>query len=68
MVYPLNILCAFIAKHCKVQRRRSMCLDFSTKRWNKVRDNARKWWSGELGRPLIQVGLTGRDPVRKKSV
>ena len=39
-----------------------MPIDFSHERWATVRKNARAWWQGTLGRPLIHFVLTGRDP------
>ena len=44
-----------------------MSMDFSKERWDKVKDDARKWWAGELGRPLIQARLSGRDSGREES-
>jgi hypothetical protein len=41
-----------------------MPVDFDADRWERVKENARMWWAGELGRPLIQVALVGRDPRR----
>jgi len=43
-----------------------MTIDFSAERWHKVKTDARQWWAGELGRPLIQVRLTGKEPGRKE--
>ena len=43
-----------------------MSIDFSKGRWDKVKADAAKWWAGELGRPLIQARLKGRDPGREK--
>ena len=39
-------------------------MDFSEERWKQTKDNYRKWWAGELDRPLINVSLSGRDPGR----
>lgn len=39
---------------------------FSEGRWKSVHENARRWWNHELGRPLIQMTLGGRDPGRPK--
>ena len=39
-----------------------MTIDFSPARWEKIKEDARLWWAGELERPLIQVRLAGRDP------
>jgi len=39
-------------------------IDFDESRWQKVQENYRKWWAGELYRPLIHMTLMGRDPGR----
>jgi hypothetical protein len=41
-------------------------IDFSPERWEKVAANARAWWEGRLGRPLVQVCVGGRDPGRPR--
>jgi hypothetical protein len=41
-----------------------MSIDFSFDRWEKIKEDARLWWSGELDRPLIQLVIWGRDPGR----
>ncbi|HEY3324765.1 MAG TPA: hypothetical protein VGP72_30210 [Planctomycetota bacterium] len=41
-----------------------MPIDFSADRWQEVRENYRRWWAGDLKRPLIQFSLCGRDPGR----
>lgn len=41
-----------------------MNMDFDVGRWDKVRADAQKWWAGELGRPLLQIRMGGRDPGR----
>jgi 5-methyltetrahydrofolate--homocysteine methyltransferase len=41
-----------------------MPIDFSPERWRQVKDNARRWWAGELDRPLIHLTVGGRDPGR----
>lgn len=41
-----------------------MSLDFSTERWESVKHNYARWWSGELDRPLLYLTLPGRDPGR----
>ena len=35
-----------------------MTVDFTTDRWNRVKDVSRAWWDGNLKRPLIQVRRT----------
>ena len=37
---------------------------FSDKQWDQVIENHRKWWKGELGRPILPVILYGADPGR----
>ena len=39
-----------------------MSIDFDAGRWERVRENSRAWWAGELKRPLIQITTGGRDP------
>jgi 5-methyltetrahydrofolate--homocysteine methyltransferase len=41
-----------------------MAIDFNHERWQEVKKNSCSWWDGKLGRPLIQMILTGRDPGR----
>lgn len=41
-----------------------MPINFSSERWEKIKENARLWWAGELERPLIQLTLWGKDPGR----
>ena len=41
-----------------------MAIEFATERWAQVKDNHRRWWAGELKRPLIHVVLGGGDPGR----
>ncbi len=43
-----------------------MNIDFTTERWDAVKDNYRKWWAGELDRPLIQATVSGRVPHCEK--
>ncbi len=43
-----------------------MTIEFSTPRWQQIKDTYGKWWAGELERPLIPVVITGRDPGRPK--
>lgn len=43
-----------------------MSIDFSAERWLAIKDNYRRWWAGELDRPLIQIELSGRAPEREK--
>lgn len=41
-------------------------LRFSDKDWDRVRTNYRKWWKGELGRPILPMVIYGADPGREK--
>ncbi len=41
-----------------------MPIDFDVKRWEKIKDDARRWWTGDLKRPLIHLRLYGADPGR----
>jgi len=41
-----------------------MNLDFGPERWQKVRETYRRWWAGELHRPIMASELLGRDPGR----
>ena len=41
-----------------------MPIHFAASRWEAARENARRWWAGELKRPLIHVILTNDDPGR----
>lgn len=41
-----------------------MPVDFSFDRWERIKSNCRRWWAGELDRPLILCTLRGRDPER----
>jgi hypothetical protein len=41
-----------------------MPIAFSPQRWQTVRENARRWWKGELERPLIHMTVGGRKPGR----
>ncbi len=41
-----------------------MGIDFDKSRWERVKENNRAWWAGELKRPLIYIALGGRDPGR----
>ena len=41
-----------------------MPVDFSTERWARIRENSRRWWAGQLKRPLIHQVGHGRDPGR----
>ena len=37
---------------------------FSDKQWDNVISNYRKWWKGELGRPILPLIINGSDPGR----
>ena len=41
-----------------------MAIDFTPERWAQVKETYRKWWAGELDRPIIPIELVGRDPGR----
>ncbi|MCA9917740.1 MAG: hypothetical protein KC445_07305 [Anaerolineales bacterium] len=41
-----------------------MAIDFSSARWQQVKETYRQWWSGELERPIVPIQLAGRDPGR----
>ncbi|GHU02461.1 hypothetical protein FACS1894147_04390 [Spirochaetia bacterium] len=37
---------------------------FNDRQWDTVRGNYRKWWKGELGRPILPMVINGADPGR----
>ena len=39
-------------------------INFNDRQWDLVLTNYRKWWRGELGRPILPVVITGADPGR----
>jgi 5-methyltetrahydrofolate--homocysteine methyltransferase len=39
---------------------------FTDKQWDTVRENYRKWWKNELGRPILPMVIYGADPERLK--
>ena len=41
-----------------------MAIEFDASRWERVRETYRRWWAGELNRPIVPVELAGRDPGR----
>ena len=41
-----------------------MPIAFKPQRWEAVKETSRRWWAGELERPLIQIRLHGREPGR----
>jgi len=41
-----------------------MAIDFSPERWAKVKETYRRWWAGDLERPVVELVLNGRDPGR----
>jgi len=41
-------------------------IHFSDKQWEQVRTNYRKWWKGELGRPILPYSIKNKDPGRPK--
>ncbi|MCD6365795.1 MAG: hypothetical protein J7M14_07965 [Planctomycetes bacterium] len=42
-----------------------MAIDFTLERWRRTKDDYRRWWDGELGRPIMQCILDGYDPHRE---
>jgi 5-methyltetrahydrofolate--homocysteine methyltransferase len=43
-----------------------MPIDFGPGRWEEVAETYRRWWAGELERPIIPVHLLGADPGRTR--
>lgn len=41
-----------------------MSIAFTKSDWERTKENAEKWWNGELGRPLVQIVVGGNDPGR----
>ncbi len=41
-----------------------MSVFFDKSRWEKIREDSARWWTGELQRPLVQLRVGGRDPGR----
>ena len=41
-----------------------MGIDFSLDRWSEVNETCRRWWAGQLDRPVIAWLVEGRDPGR----
>ncbi len=41
-----------------------MSIDFGPERWEETKDNYRKWWAGELERPLLHFVMPGGNPDR----
>jgi len=39
-------------------------IDFTRGRWERVKETARRWWDGDLGRPLVQIATVTHDPGR----
>jgi 5-methyltetrahydrofolate--homocysteine methyltransferase len=42
-------------------------MQFTQDKWQKIKYDAALWWAGQLGRPLIQVRLEGKQPDRPES-
>ena len=40
-------------------------IDFSDAQWENVKTNYRRWWKGELGRPILPCVFWGRDAGRE---
>ncbi len=43
-----------------------MPIHFEKARWSRIAEDARRWWAGELDRPLIQVRLGGAEAGRRE--
>ena len=43
-----------------------MPINFTSERWDKVKETYRLWWAGELDRPIIPVYLLGGDADRSQ--
>lgn len=41
-------------------------IPFTAADWERVQESHRKWWAGELGRPLIHLTTAGDKPAREK--
>ncbi|MHB0997699.1 MAG: hypothetical protein ACYC27_00520 [Armatimonadota bacterium] len=41
-----------------------MGIAFTQGDWDRIKDASRKWWAGELDRPLLQFAIGGNDPGR----
>ena len=41
-----------------------MSIDFSIERWRELTETYRRWWAGELDRPIIAWTVGGQDPGR----
>ncbi len=41
-----------------------MSIDFSFERWQRIKNDNRRWWAGDLDRPLLALTVSGRDPGR----
>lgn len=41
-----------------------MGIEFDSTRWARVKDTYRRWWAGDLERPLVAVTLHGYDAGR----
>ena len=39
-------------------------IDFNAERWARVKETSRRWWAGELDRPLFHLTLGGFPPAR----
>ena len=44
-----------------------MSISFTPERWARVREDSRRWWAGELDRPLILATAPGHEPGREPS-
>lgn len=44
-----------------------MAIDFTPERWQRLKANSRRWWAGQLERPLINIYSGSRQPDRPAS-
>ncbi|HAU39141.1 MAG TPA: hypothetical protein DCX07_15680 [Phycisphaerales bacterium] len=44
-----------------------MPIDFTPQDWKRTRETYRKWWAGELDRPLFYAAIGGKDPGRAEA-
>ena len=44
------------------------CIRFTDEQYEQLRRNYRKWWNGELDRPIVPIITTGHESARKPSL